>query len=517
MGGRSHVLASFALAWFALLAPARAQEVTPPSLHETAFSAERQGRFGEAADAFLQLLQGEPHRADWVIHAGKCLARAARYRDAIELLDKARHDFEGVDEIPAALAFAFLMQAENDPDLLHPEVPLADAAEIAQQVLARVPDDEDTRLVLAQTLYLQRKPQAALAQANEAKRRHPERPGAHTIIGRIALDSLRARMAGQASAEDLPIEDLRKTALDAFQSAAAADPTRAHPYVALAELAWLDRDADKARQCMNEALARDPDVGVDHQKLTGELDFAARRAYYAAARERYEALPDHRPAKAATLRWYEGLASYLASQWQEAIDSFAIALRDNPAATNSLYYLAMSAYQLGDQDAAEKHAAAYAELSAPAFADVIRALPGDQRGACAAIVRYLGDRAYQNGRIAPSRDLNHVIACLMDTAEAWNNYAFLCRETGRFDEALTAYEYALQREPDSPQLLNDTGVVLHRHLGGPEHIARARELYLRAVKQADLVLADPRATAAAKDEARAAKDNAKANLADLGG
>lgn len=515
---RSAAMAAAALLLGAMLV---AQDPAPatPSPHERAFAAERQGRWADAADGFLALRAGEPHNAEWVIHAGKCLARAARYREAIELLDAARRDFAGVDEIPAALAFALLLQAENDPDLMHPEIPLADAAEIAQQVLARLPDDEDTRLVLAQTLYLQGHREEARAQAEEAARRHPQRAGAPTILGRIALDALRGRLAaaaaGQPLDDDLDNATLAEQARAAFAKAAAADPTRAHPHVALGELAWLLDQPDEARHHLQEALARDPEVRVDHAKLVGGLDLAARRDWYAATRARYEALPDHQPAKAATLRFYEGVASYQLGDWRAAADSFAVAVRDNPAASNSLYYLAMSAYNLGDQDAAEEHAAAYAAISAPGFADVIRALSGDQRGAVGAVVRFLGDRAYQGGRIARSRDLNHVTACLMDTADAWNNYAFLCRETGRFDEALTAYEYALQKEPDSPQLLNDTGVVLHRHLGSPQQLDRARLLYQRAIAAADKVLAARDTSAAARDQANTAKANAEANLRDL--
>ena len=47
-------------------------------------------------------------------------------------------------------------------------------------------------------------------------------------------------------------------------------------------------------------------------------------------------------------------------------------------------------------------------------------------------MRHLGDRAWDQGRRDQSRDLNHVIACLQDSADAWNNYAFLCRVAYRY-------------------------------------------------------------------------------------
>ena len=145
----------------------------------------------------------------------------------------------------------------------------------------------------------------------------------------------------------------------------------------------------------------------------------------------------------------------------------------------------------------------------------MRALPGDQRGEIGAVVQYLADRSYKEGRIEASRDLNHVIACLKDSADAWNNHAFLCRETGRFPEALESYYHAQEKEPDSPQLLNDTAVILHHHLPTPENLAKARLMYERAIQAADRVLADSNTPAAARERAETARRDAKSNLADL--
>lgn len=57
-----------------------------------------------------------------------------------------------------------------------------------------------------------------------------------------------------------------------------------------------------------------------------------------------------------------------------------------------------------------------------------------------------------------------------------NNRALLCRDTGKFPEALDAHECALKKEPDSPQLLNDCAVILHYHLKSAENLAKARRL-----------------------------------------
>ena len=154
-----------------------------------------------------------------------------------------------------------------------------------------------------------------------------------------------------------------------------------------------------------------------------------------------------RSRKASALRFHEARALLEGLQFDEALQEFLAVQKGDPGADNVNYYAFLCAYYGKDYDAAERYAAEYARRSAPGFADVLRALPTEQRVQIAAMVQYLGDRAYQQKRIPNSRDLNHVTACLKDSADAWNNHAFLCRETGKFERAYTSYQYAIQKEP----------------------------------------------------------------------
>lgn len=520
---------------FTLLIPllsGQEPQTSPPTpqqqqdaLRQRAYAAENAQRFGEAADAFLALARGEPQRVEWVVAAGRCLGRSGRFRDAVDLLDAARKQFPGIHEVPAMLARTFLLQAETDRGVLSPEILWADAAELAEGVLAQVPDDEDSRLVLAQARYLLGDWNEAVKQAEEAVRRHPQRAGAHVLLGRIAGDRLRDLLhaydadkpTGQAAADLVgQIDAQRQMALRSYRRAAELDPTRTNPHVALGQLAWLDKKFDAARAHFADALAIDPDAAVDHDGIAQGLDWQARAAFYESVRKRYAAGTKPQAAKLATLQFHEGRARFEGSQWREARACFEAALAGNPGATNARYYLFLCAYEAGDHDAAEAHAAAYAELGAPAFADVIRSLVGDRRAAVAAIVQFLADRAFAQQRVAASRDLNHVIACLKDSADAWNNHAFLCRETGRFEDALSSYHHALEKEPDSPQLLNDTAVILQYHLVTPENTSKARGMYERAIQLADKQLLDARIVGAARQRAAKAKEDAQANLKALG-
>ena len=118
-------------------------------------------------------------------------------------------------------------------------------------------------------------------------------------------------------------------------------------------------------------------------------------------------------------------------------------------------------------------------------------------------------------RIGNSRDLNHVTACLKDSADAWNNHAFLCRETQQYQRAYESYQHAIEKEPASPQLWNDAAVVLHYHQPTEANLLKAQKMYRKAIDLATKVLADRDASEATRQYAQEAQANARANLLEI--
>ncbi|MFT7462730.1 MAG: tetratricopeptide (TPR) repeat protein [Pseudohongiellaceae bacterium] len=117
-------------------------------------------------------------------------------------------------------------------------------------------------------------------------------------------------------------------------------------------------------------------------------------------------------------------------------------------------------------------------------------------------------------RQGEARDLLQVLG-LADPADAdfWNNLAFLCRETGKYEQSYVAYEKAVSLDDTSPRLLNDTALILQYHLH--RNLDRARFLYERAVTLAEAALDEKPSTDIAR-ELRSARTDARNNLSRLG-
>jgi hypothetical protein len=484
-----------------------------------------EGKADAAADAYLALAQAEPKEAKWVAGAVEAMTAAGRFRDALELLDVAQQRLPEAVELRVLTAKVNMLQAENlaagGKRDAHVVFAYEEAAQVARGVLATHEDNRDARLILAEAEFALGNLDAALAQAGTAAARFPQHPGGHILVAKVMFQrfvAARQRIAQEAPAgKDLErlageAADARKATVTALDAAIAADPERAFPHKLLGDVhAWNDNPG-QAVLCYGRALALDAKVPVNHDWIAGAVKPEALVEFYR------KALAEHRARgsdekRAALLSWYLGKALFQHKQFTPAREHMRAAFAANPEYANALYYVWLASYWLGDHDAAEKEAAAFARLTAAGFADLLRTLP--DRAQTLPILNFLAARAFQHGRLRDSSAINHVLALVENTAEAWNNYAFLCRETGDHAASLTGYERALELEPESPQLLNDTAVILHYHLATPENRARAKAMYERAIALADQQLAAGQLSDADRARAEQARQDARRNLAEL--
>lgn len=496
------------------------------TLEAQAQRALQEAKHDAAVDAYLALAAAEPQQAKWVIGAVEALTRGNRFRDALDLLDTARQRFADNVDLRVLCAKVNMLHAENLASAgkrdSHVLFAYQDAAQIAREVLDAHADNRDARLILGEAEFAVGNLDQALEQAQEAARRFADHPGGHILVAKIWFQRFvdaRQRIAKE-SPKGKDLEQLataaasaRKATTTALDTAIAADPQRAFPHKLLGDVhAWNDNPG-QALVCYGKALGLDPGAPVNHDWLASATKPAALIELYTKALAEYRARPNAEPRRTAVATWYLGKALFQDKQFAPAREQMRAAYAANPDYQNSLYYEWLASYWLGDHDAAEQEAATYARLAPAGFADLLRSLP--DRSQTLPILSFLAARAFKAGRLPASSALNHVLALVENSAQAWNNYAFLCREAGSHQESLVAYERALELEPDSPQLLNDTAVILHYHLVSDENRKRAQQMYEQAVALAQKQLASNTLDDAGKARVEQALKDARANLAKM--
>jgi len=527
--GRRGAGAAGALAVWILTAtsPLPAQELEQVTdLRERAAAARAADDLPAAAEGYLELVRREPGELRWVLDATDCLLQLGRFEEALDLLEDRRARFPGDPEIQTRIARTYQMNAEDMVTRgvrdLNVRFQLAEAARIADEVLRRHPAQREARLILAlSSLRLGRK-EAALAEAEELIRRFPGDQAGFVIAGDINYSEFveqreRLRTEQLSPAERDALVELntavKARATAAYGRAADLGEGRPHPHVQLGNIYGWSSELERALREYTVALSFDPHCAVNHSWLSGQITLAQRIDFYRAASAAYRERGAPEPAAAAILDWYLAYALYEKKDYSGAYELFASAVEGNPAYLNSHCYAMLAAYWDGDRRAAETQATTYATKASTHFADTVRGTANKDE--IISILEFLVQQSHDNQRLANCLAISHVLAKLLDTDRHWNNYAFLCRQSGRFEESLSAYQNALSIAPNSPQLLNDTAVILHYHLPTDDNLELARSYYERAIIEADRVQQDEAATNDAKATARQARIDASNNLAKL--
>lgn len=145
------------------------------------------------------------------------------------------------------------------------------------------------------------------------------------------------------------------------------------------------------------------------------------------------------------------------------------------------------------------------------FSEAHAALPDDEEARRG--VALTGDLYYQAGDLDGIRDYFGRAARRSDDPEWWNNHAFFCRETERYEESYEAYRRCIELAPGNARWVNDAGLILLYHLR--RDLDRAEELFRRAWELGREVTENPFASEEAVQENFLAYTDAMLNLGRL--
>jgi tetratricopeptide (TPR) repeat protein len=488
------------------------------------------------------------------------LARAAAPTDGWEFLAKGKPSF-------ARTAFTNQLKRTPDDDRAKVGLGLAElalgkpdaACTVLLDAIQRVPDDRDAHLGLARAFLLRARQRVATghqddetrfllldaeSQGERAAELAPADPEAWVVVAEARLEQGkfdRAETAiGEAEKRGLDVARKRRLrgelsyflvasgaqeggeekfaeARDTLQALLREDPGATEIRLRLGDLCHAYGKWNEALDAWQAALVVEPfdrptlDLLLTYLRAP-ELRPRARAAIesIAAAAERIAGGTDPRPAYAIMC---VGQCRLLDRDLEGATLQFKRAQKLDPTLEVEC------SLGLADADYHRQH---YDEAAA-AF---LRAFKANRTAATTLIVQvgtgpnvsaslqFLARRALEKGRKDEARELLAIaVEFEAENARLWNDLAFLCRETGKAQESWTAYARTIELAPDNPRYLNDAALVLQDYL--KKDLARARQLYERAIAAADKVIADATATQVVRDAAADARKDATANLARL--
>lgn len=363
----------------------------------------------------------------------------------------------------------------------------------------------DAFLPLAEAAWHSQALDVARVAAERAVTLAPGDADALVMLGEVAFSQFVSKNGAEATQAEADAD--WQAAVDAFERAAAvkdaAAATAAHALKKAGDAYVWRGDLERAGARYAEALGLDPtrvDLGQVLNSLGRDGFLACVEAGATAFTQRY----GERSTSDATLRWWLGWSRLEHQDYAGAQEAFAAAYTKWPAYINCNWYLGLCAYHQQDYDKAIELIARNFDL---APADLAGSLNGNF-GLNERIVEYLIGQCAKDGKLLEAAKLSEALGLAAQTvARHWNNAGLFYRDNADrlgqakdadplelerlYEKSLACYETALSLEPENPNFLNDTAVVLHYNLG--RDLERALELYkqsyaaaVKALERTDL-------------------------------
>ncbi len=325
---------------------------------------------------------------------------------------------------------------------------LEDAVDFAGRCLAAEPENSEAHRVRGLAYFRLGEIEKAGKEADWLLAKARDDPAGDILRGEILFkEYLRKRGRGELT-KALRFR-LTGKIRQHFHRATLLDKKNALPFRRLGDLAVWEGDSRTALDLYAEGLARDPRNGAPLAWILA--NYAPERSLRMLNRalRRFAELGRLPPERSSSLLWEAGRMAFLAGKDEVCRTHMRKVLVYHPEWTHALFYLGLVEWRQGRP---EEATAAFVKIASRRAEDLAEALgkSGEAGTGYAGWISQLASLAAKRGDLASSRDLNHALALFRDTPDDWNNYAFLCRETGRFEESWEAYEAALDLAPSDP-------------------------------------------------------------------
>jgi tetratricopeptide (TPR) repeat protein len=354
--------------------------------------------------------------------------------------------------------------------------------------------------------------EAADARASEALARDPSSVRALLIRGDAAFMRFQSEAASGSPADR--VKEMWHEAMAIYEQASGIDPSATGPYLGMATLYEADKKWDEASGALMKALVLDPELLQGYNKLIALFgNTEGREKLVSLLKDLLAAITEKFPGdeeRKATPFYYAGFAHFLNFDYEASIEAYSASLKSNAAyRTGATYYIARSRFALNEYENAARDFFRILSSDPEGFQFYLTNDPAKEN-VCIAL-SFLSNHCYEKGNMSMARDLlAGVLMVENGNPVYYNNYAFLCRETNKYEDAYEAYREALSLDPNNPSILNDTALILHYHLH--RDLKYAEELYGRAIDEANRILEDETANGSTKDDARTALRDAQNNL-----
>jgi tetratricopeptide (TPR) repeat protein len=469
----------------------------------------------DALKAFEQAAQldgSTPKSRVWVARGWIALGRFDEALQAADELKQAKAPAADVDYL-LGLAFAGLAKASlAQRGSQYTQGQFDDATSLLERATkADAKRYADAWLPLAEAAWYSSRLELARDAAQKAVALDAQDPSAHIALGKVAFSQFSAAQGGEDKSAGDPHW---KTASEAFTKAIALlgnarDPASVallfDAHLQTAYLHQWKQDNKKAAEHYAIAASLSPG-GVDFNQVRGALgaDF---EACMAEALAKFRARHGDDEPAAATLHWWYGFALFENAKAEPSEAEFRRAVQLFPGYTNSWYYVFRARYAQQDYEQAIEALKTFWRLDQDGLVNALAADPDLNLRIVEYLIGWCANPEQHAGEAlnADAALMSEVLTRVKpEQPRYWNNLGLFLRDQGDvlrmkdkdadpaeltklWEGAYAAYSKTLELEPNNPNYLNDTAVMLHYYF--KRDYERALAMYEKAAKAAEELLA----------------------------